>query len=953
MTIPRQPMTRHGTFLIVCISLMTLMVILSFSLLHSLRFEVETSTANQRYLLAQAAARSGLDHALLKIAGDYAQTTMNVLSDHPTNPDGTTTVRAATHLDGQYRAPFVSQAIPNYTWGDMNAPTADNDVRAEDSVLRPWAWWGGDFGSWWNQGMLYYDGRGRYYEPGFTNITQTSPQLPIPATGFIDPHPAPPERSAGAFYDEQFHRIPPSGDPVADRLAARYRLRYAVGVEDLGGHFLINPVADPQLPVDYRTPGQNHPWMPEATNALASMIGGPNGGYYAGHLEHVFQGRGWSTNCDLNPGGFPMTYPLMYRQHPNATALPNLDYGDCDWGVFFNAPKDNSLTSNLFWSPYVNGDANGGEVIWNDNCSWYFGEGYYGLPGCWPYANVTYSHCLMGNQLSFDNTSFATCGDTDEGFQFGGTGFTFPQLGMTPFGHRQVAVPGYNPAGRAWYQGRCDTPFNVNLMTVPPSLVSDMVVGYLPAQAKVFKYTTIQFYQYTGLDGNGNKTWNQNPLGGTLPIDGTLGSNNPAEYGRDLLVSSSHPAFITWPPPVRSGAAVNPPAMPNQVISPDYFTPDTRTGFQRYPGIMMNGDPTIPGQGGDDLGEHLDTASELGGGVCTYTRLPFVSLSIGSNFEWFSNFGNDLNAAAAWATIQPPANWGASPWDFVVKYPDPQQHRSVYSYWFDICSAMAGAISVFRGQYVQYDQQWRTAASLFPSGDRDPASFQTIRDLDRVFLAELGESQSLPGTGSPQQLHDGGALKAWSIDWSNATPNLFASDYIPENNIFSLVANGLIATQGGLTSAQRAQVMELMLNDMRMSFFGSSPEYSDGLDPATGAPNPALEFRPLDFIGDGQVRCSCYPNGVAPVESDGRGPKPDPSMYFSLTGNFSIGHSHYYRVWSRGEVWDNRLQVKVNEATLDTAIAFDPNGNHPSETQVLYQRWFFNKYLAMLSHIQR
>ncbi len=143
-----------------------------------------------------------------------------------------------------------------------------------------------------------------------------------------------------------------------------------------------------------------------------------------------------------------------------------------------------------------------------------------------------------------------------------------------------------------------------------------------------------------------------------------------------------------------------------------------------------------------------------------------------------------------------------------------------------------------------------------------------------------------------------------------------------------------------------------MLNDFRMSFLGSSPGYSDVIDPATGQSNPQLEFRPLDFIGDGRAYCSCY----STLDKDNlpyaqAGTKPQ--TYFSICGNFFIGKSHFYRVFSRGEVWDNLLNCKLNDATLDSVMTVDPEGNDPTQSQFLYQRWFFNKYAAMLPHVLR
>ena len=131
--------------------------------------------------------------------------------------------------------------------------------------------------------------------------------------------------------------------------------------------------------------------------------------------------------------------------------------------------------------------------------------------------------------------------------------------------------------------------------------------------------------------------------------------------------------------------------------------------------------------------------------------------------------------------------------------------------------------------------------------------------------------------------------------------------------------------------------------------------------------NPSLdhadEFRPLDFDGDSQVQCSCYVGGTAPAEGGGRGPKPGADRYFSLTGNFYIGKSHYFRVWSRGEFYDNRTGAPLQEALLEAVVAADTEAKayareqDPAapvqDIQILYQRWMFDKYAGQLSRIRR
>jgi hypothetical protein len=1002
--------TRSGSFLVICIVLMVLMTILSFAMLHDIRQQLDSSTGNQRYLLAEAAAKSGLDHAVEQILTDYSQTSMSVRGYSPTSA----TVPAVTYLDGQYRAPFVSINYPNNVtgWVDGNLATEDNDVRMEDYVLRPMGWWWYEVPGWWGNQM--YDGRGRYYEPGYYNLTPTpagSSTVPVTATPFLNLTAALPQRDQAMFYDEQFHRIPPSGNPALDRQNARYRLRYAVGVEDLSGHLLINPMPNMQMltqtgtPVDYRTPATTYPWMTEATNALASITAVTNSGLFASQLEHVFQGRGYYTNADFDHSsagisGFPKTYPLMYRYHPEQIIAGGVPTGGLtgtgcwpSWGDGVNAPA--SLTKNLFFTNTttggtsgVRGLAAGGEVL---------PSSYSSSANFWPYTDGgnpgLLMHCLMGPQLSFENIAYAAHGESAYlGSADGCNDSVWDKFAMTPFG-RGLTATGYIPyqtTTNKWYQGRVTTPFYQNLMTTPPKIIDSMLYAYVQPQIKVYQYTSVTYEVLTGYGATTG--WPEYAAVRTDPIDGTNPLNEGAGYGRDLQVdTSAPPSFSPWPAPSRAdnnpSGAQNPPGATGigQVIKPDYYAVDVRNRLATYPGPFMNGNASNPGEGGDDLGLYMDQQNLLGMAVNNsycygydiYFPGYFLSYSAGNPTKTVASFNAPTAATAAadaqaWSgdPLPPPTNWGQIPngtpsdpvpaQDYVVKSPSPNQALHFYSYYFDLIGAFATAIAVFRTEYVQYGNVWYpNPASLFAKGDPQPTSYETLRDLDKLFLAEMGESIDAPGSGTPQQLAAAGNLRAFrpTFQYSGLTITAkvppFLPTYVPANNILSLVKADLLHNaDNSVTSAQRGHVMELMLNDMRMSFLGSSPGYSDVADSTTGMPNPALEFRPLDFDGDGQAYCSCYTT----VDKDNLPCAPagtKPPNYFSLTGNFFIGKSHYYRVFSRGEVWDNLLNHKVDDATLDSVLSVDPEGNDPTQTQFLYQRWFYNRYLGMLPAVKR
>ncbi len=917
---------RSGSFLIVCLSLMGLMIILAFGIVHDLRLQVDTSTGNQRYLLAEAAARSGLDHALTEIITDYNQTSINVRT-----AGAPVSVPSITYLDGLYRAPFVAIHTPNTVtwWLEGNAANDDDDVRFEDWVVHPWQWWWSESNWYGNQ---LYDGRGRYYEPGYYNISPApagsdAPNAPV---SFLALNAPVPERSQAMFYDELFRRIPPSGNPDVDRQKARYRLRYAIGVEDLSGHLLVNPIPGMQMlsapggpPADYRTPAASYPWMTTAINTMANFGGVIGGGLFGSQLENVFEGRGYYTNVDFDhtpsgingPGSaqpWPKTFPLMYRSQPDASMGQG---GDC-WSSWSYGNGD--LTQNLYYSQFgtPKGLASGGEVL-APTCGG--GGGNFGLyyadsgPG-------VLMHCLMGPQLSFDNVAYATSGET-----WTLSNPEWLKFALTPFGHR-LTTTGYVPyQANKWYQGRVDTPFYINLMTAPPSVIDCMLYAYVQPTTKTFAYYAVNWYQVTPPDPASG--WPSAPiLLRSDPINGGAG-NNPADeayaYGRDMMVSTTAPpSFAQWAPPTRTDAnppgAQNPPGASGigQVVSPDYYAVDPRLSppnlspagpagmpVTLYPGPFMNGSPFNPGQGGDDLGLHLDEVSVLGqpnGSGLSFGFDPytwpyawnagyFLSYSIFQPSQTWGHFqqqaGGDvpggITDALNWATlptdgsVQPPAGWtdgGPNPGaNYIQKVPNANSVVTghVNSYYYDLIAAMAQAIAVFRAEYIQYPNVFFSPdgnpwiGKIFNTGqDPQPQYYQTLRDLDRLFLAELGESIDNPGTGNPASLGLN-AFQPSNVGHGLTTPFI---PYVPANNIWSLVHNHLLGSSvtvanvtTSVTDAQRAHVMELMLNDFRMSFFGCSPGYSDVMNPTTNQADVAKEFRPLDFLGDGHAYCSCYP----------------------------------------------------------------------------------------------
>ena len=1104
--------SRRGTFLLVCIAITTTAVILGFAFMRTLEWQRDASQTNQHTQLARQAAQEGLSHALEQILVDQSMATI----DMPTDA-GTKTIRAVTFPDGPYRAPFTSHHLPNSTaeYGDDNDPSLDKDVRNEHLLIFPWLRFdsGHNILAGWYQGgqSQLYDGRGRYYEPGFYNVTRnsapTDPAInpaqsgPVSPVDFVDltPGGAPPERNHALFLDEDLKPIVGS-DPWIDRQKARYRLRYAVGVEDLGGHLLMNPNARMRVPEDGRNPPM---WVRRSANSFGAIMGEMEGeGPGVTHWEHLFLGRGWFSNTDREQAasinqGRPVTFPLMYRwADTTAGKAPPWSMAQRD-GV-----SDRPL--GLYASERVPANPLGGDLLWANNPDTH-NRWYTGWDGSDPYVQVKdasqqgrYANAQLGPQLSWHGMFYAFKGlshdarpqSYDERDQLSAH-FT-----LTPYGRaqRRVDDSNFTPASKRldmkWYQGRIDNPWHVNLLTAPPRVFSAMLNAYLGSTFKWTEFQTVEFRWTDPATGN--------PASGSLLCDPTNPINHrPA--GRDLFVTTANadlvpllPADVADPtvvPLFNHAAPTRAPATAGE-IRPDYYLP---TGINRfapelvasYPGALWNGNPVQAAQGGDDLGRDINVSNPINE---THTR-PVLDPATGvptgatepkptgasyfsrnpSNLWWSSYVagydsythnsmwnrgqgaqegrrvedfryrhqpfedlynlsllpGNtvtqaqyescfDFSSLGLPAGTLPPADWWSRYPDPVTRAHDRAAHNNPCwrtspinhdSYWWDLAIAFSHAAGIVRNQWVVYPANAAPAPSpwlnLFPPGQKDATNYATLRDLDRVFLAHLGESLDNPGTDfDPTTLpifpfpHTGydnrNQNDRHGVYWYTNPTQWLNRDFHPEYNIRKLALGNRLKPHDPLNptlprdpmiSRKRAALMELVLNDFRMSFLGSSPEYSDPVAFPSRTLDPANEFRPLDFDGDGYAACSCYtdPNPLlrldageptsvdavipaAAVVSAGRGPKPDHGRYFSLTGNFHMGKSHYFRVWSRGELYDNRSNTPLQEAMLEAVVAADPEAKAYSreqdptgpvrDTQVLYQRWMFDKYAGQLSRIR-
>lgn len=990
---------RRGSVVLLCLAVVTALLLIAFAYVRVAALQHETNASENRMLLARQAALMGRDHAIEQILRDFVNGPFNRMDD--------SAHAAFVSLDRPYESDYATDTAvqPQFLNVD-NVPAENNLVQS----------FGGPYNDWnslANQQHIY-DGRGRYYEPGFYNLAvagfdpaATQPTAPVrfgTTWTLSDP---PPDRSGGIFYDAHLKRI--TGDPRTARTESRYRLRYAVGVIDLDGEILVNgdqgvdyatlngagPLDSDPDPAHVLTAGER---VLRWKNALPQIVftsstyGNLQYGWGAGvsggaRAEHVFMGRGATTNFAIDPvTRAPVTFPYMFR-NGSIQRFKN---------VAGNGPADTLYRTQVL----------GGDAIPNDQ---------------------SLVHALLGAQFSFNNYDAAINGvalDDSDG--------KADALGrFTPFG-RGLAL---GATGR--WSGHVDTPWCVNLMTAPAGVIYGMLAGYMPPGA-----ISVYWHENTPTVGVPDQDWVGNSYSRQL-----IGC-------RDLFVKEFSPAFgPSW-------GDYTTPSRASPAVSIDYTVADTRTPSQRYPGIIgLNG---LDGATwvSDDLGRYLRAVvkpvavSTAGGEIDDSGRPEVVRangqkhyketrilpnpaqprtelsywehedrlLGTGANktgspvpvpADWSSTVSyaiGDLayhqggTYRALTANLNKPPAWSGSDWKALAPgdygYNSGIVGAAPDSIWDVLGNAMAATIVVARGQYFQYPSLNTSAATYFGGAAWSGTRVATIKDIDALFVANLGSSITHPNDPTP--------VSGWQ-----ASGNQLAA-LVPSYNLAGLrtattsvevlataVASGYPARIDALGSPpqvklrttplpapavytwpimarnhadeprydsakptysadDRTAIIELIINDMRLSFFGSSPGYGD-------------DFRALDLNGDGKAHCSGFhslgggPLGQYTTAVDGNGVATVPvERYFSTTGVFFLGRSRFWRIMVRGEVWDNVLQSAVDCAQLDSVLCVDPanearewvSGGTPDPakgqyaTHLLYQRWFYNVYRGLMPRQQ-
>jgi hypothetical protein len=730
----------------------------------------------------------------------------------------------------------------------------------------------------------------------------------------------------------------------------------------------------------------------------------------AERAQHVFINRGYSSNFDQRnttgaPSWTPVTFPDMYRQ-PYMSQL-------YEWASGGYPPPPTYPPTALYCDDgahggtVVGGNPAGGEPIHSGN-------------------NYTMRRALVGPQYTFVGIDWSTLGNAPEwggdSGELNPTGAISPFGRGLNVNDADPKYAGQSGADTPFVVNLMTAPPQVVFAMVtaymPPGAMINIWHNKGATAGGPNVVPNLGFYSATpsGAGAGGNNPPGSIPAGPAYTASATDCLCAPLYGTRDLFVpqlsAAFGPGYGNYSSPTRT--------TPNGPVAPDYhmqaqsppIPPAPATGpatagdlhpsnaafrapATRYPGpLAYNGYDTAPTGGEifryDSLGMYLRA---LNGGTSVaplpqkveYMTTPnqinaWGAWGANANFDPQSAqpYGNtavpfwadmtlsrsgkiaasDANWYLTWADVTP----GSTRFDEGMVMPFPT------SIWEVIGQAMGDTAMVARAMWQQYPSYSNPNPQTLFNGGPWTGSFpasgglgphplvMNLQDLDTLFLANLGIDINNP-SGPP--------VTAWA--GSNAVQPATIQSFTPAWNLASLRAApffdlnvdpaqaGYDATQPHYTALQRTQAMEMIINDFRLSFFGCNPAY------------PA--FKLLDLNGDGQVNSSSFPSsGIASemalhIDQHVGGASASPQVWFSNTGVFTIGKSRYWRVFSRGEVWDNLLNKPVSEALMDSVLCVDPAGaanelgspgqQHPNAGQyadhVLYQRWWYDKYRGHLS----
>lgn len=1082
--------SRRGSILILLLlSIITIAVVIAFGFLRSMQMSRSITLVQRKDDLARLAAEMGLQHALAVCIDEYAM---------PSERRDDQTLPPVARLDGPSQVAFAalsrfSLANPNTRPPqpyDLGPDAAFNDLYNHQlgGVLSTSSGPGFQDGTatkpgyarWIEANRFSYDNRS-VFDPATYDDYDADAAVPDPSVVSTRFPPVDPFVRGAALTKRHAGDNPLLLDadlrPVLDVRDARYRLRYAIDVQNQSGSLWLNSEMPWITPAELANVRRGYA---ESINAVGIQLSQNR----APSFTSVFMGYGAVGNSMFN-NGQPQDWPTRGGQR-----------------MYYRDSSDHRLWERSFHS--VHGNA---FMTWNDPGGQWIGS-------------------AIG---SFNDLSFATQGYDQRWHQTGEVaenqdrvrGDKLAQFMLTPFGRQQSAGS--------------DHPWAVDALTLPPRVLEALVAAYMPPVTRSVRVTheLCSPWVQTAAGPPAEFNWGSESRWEIPPEGADAAQLTVLGVGTDLFTEnfepkagirpfSSHPA-----PPDRDywHTLTVDPLAPNPGLTPTPVA-DTRLNAERYPGPLffssathetegqrrtrwravgtlprqIESDPTSvafePKEGVDHVARHIVFYKADPGGAAAGNGNTNKYLSAANNnVNWSDTIipalpfslanggpGKDgrltpysgmtetiyepsppvvvpagekyppLYDPSRWshsekieAALTPPADRNGkgsftgtkavttiSGWR-IRRSSDPgwsAEPRAIYvnSYFNRLALACYQAIAVAQQANLAWTSPLDTRSMLFPDGDdrngvrytdtpdsgvatydrKGPGSwdpkaidFATVEQLDRQFLANLGESFDQPGRSAPTAASSERppryVISNKGRNDRDARPTTYrfatrfvTAEYAVTNNIRTLLTPFDASAGEALTPLStapqiapphrlwlldewdvgelsgletnayvpgttldahpvdpakfrpthvarvRAMLMERVLNDFRLSFFGSEASYVGS-------------FRPKDFDGDGIVWCSGYAPSAAgaptdavlaplfadpkwglpscwrPADANGNGPAVDTP--FSVTGCFTINPSRQFKIHVRGELYDNFLNRAVAEQTLQGALLVDPDGN--------------------------
>jgi hypothetical protein len=919
---------RHASVLLVAIGITAVCLSIAFAFLATVQRSLPGAGQESLNLLARSAARAGANHAFANLLEGYSRAsraaTQPAAPTHYGQPALAGFGPIDTHKSGWWDAAGATDADrnnDNYPLGAENTPEDmnGNDVPANDALpegsltdrtqrLAPHL-----------RGHIRTHPSGRWIEPGYyfkdlvgkpVSFHLSYPAAAVP--GSTDPAarigqaygPASPDVNQPLYYDNDLNL-------VTTRSEARYRLRYAVAIEDLAGHTRLNAPGEyiPPTTGAHRTTLAGGMPRADARGAieldasviddwydnLAAMLRARFYGEQTAALLGLFSGNGIGGTDDARFQFFPIGSGGMSGQ-----------YGSQDhWPVGrFDVVADPTYPPGLLHTPF-------------------------GIPAQTnaPYTTNLHNYHDAATTAAIPTTKWLVVSHRGPALDAEWYNKTYStddeyQMAWSPYGRgsRQAATPS------RWDEAQTACPWRYNAPTLSAQAVFEMTYGFMPPEffTNMLVNATAAGAHWSNLTSG--KHWTTSRL-------------------RDNARTSA-----LWTGRLPNAGTVYPGMALTTVVANQAALPDVAQHWHNQLGEGIRGRMSAFYRGGMPLHG--------------WTMYDFQKLNNASGHYNLSTTTDPLPTDASYTGPRTGRSW----WWMVHTGLRETMWSAMYVWSQRSGYGHSGAPLRDRivwpgGHFLKDDGTVELASNWVLDHDSDgdgqpdlPSLLDEVEELDRVFILNMGEWWQ-PSVPDPLALAPGLFVEAkddadtfTDSETGSPRPRAFVASNdarmaaAPSYNL--LARRNLPSTHASHLTVEQARYLELVLNDTRLSFFGSSPQYP--------------HFTPIDFDGDGTVWCIGYPAGNQPAA--GRyGPTLQAAggQHVCLTGYLVFQPSRFFHCMIRGEVFDVVRNRPVARVGLESIVTIDPDGslydvfNLPTaawnsnpllcqgleDSQILHQRW--------------